>query len=85
MNSKVFTQFRDPVNSYPLGEMNLGVFRPGRYSGFDTMTGSSLSINITHSGRIKKSSPTVGGVITETIFGTLIMPSGFPSGPLRSA
>lgn len=76
MNSKVFTQFRDPVNSYPLGEMNLGVFRPGRYSGFDTMTGSSLSIKITHSGRIKKSSPTVGGVITETIFGTLIMPSG---------
>lgn len=76
MTTKVFTNFRAPVNSYPLGEMNLGLMRPGRYSGFDVMTGASLSIKIGHSGIIKKSSPSVSGTISETIFGALFMPNG---------
>lgn len=76
MNTKVFTQFRAPVNSYPLGEMNVGPLAPGRYSGFDIMTGTTLSINIGHSNRIKKSSPSVGGVISEIVFGALLMPNG---------
>jgi hypothetical protein len=76
METKVFTNFRAPVNSYPLGEMNLGIFTPGRYSGFDVLSGASLTIKISHSGIIKKSTPSVGGVISEIIFGTLLMPNG---------
>jgi hypothetical protein len=46
---KVFTKFRDPVNSFPLGEMNLGIIGPGRYSGFDVIEEiSGLQVLIKH-------------------------------------
>lgn len=76
MLNKVYTQFRAPVNSLPLGEMNLGLMKPGRYSGFDTITGSTLAITLKHSGRIKKSTGNVEGVITEKTFGSLLFPNG---------
>ena len=74
---KVFTKFRDPVNSYPLGEMNLGITRPGRYSGFDVLVErTGLDITINHSGTLKKSSVTVTDTIEEITFGCLITPNG---------
>lgn len=70
---KVFTKFRDPVNSFPLGEMNLGIMRPGRYSGFDTMEEiSGLIIRIKHAGTLRKSSQDLELVT----FGNLLTPQG---------
>jgi hypothetical protein len=76
-NVKVFTKFRDPVNSYPLGEMNLGIMRPGRYSGFDVMEEvSGLSIKIKHGGRVKKSTINTLDTISEITFGSVLTPNG---------
>lgn len=74
---KVFTKFRDPVNSYPLGEMQVGVNRPGRYSGFDVMTQVlGLEVNINHSGNIKKASANTEDEIIEITFGAILTPNG---------
>lgn len=76
MNIKVFTQFKDYANSYPLGEQSIGILKPGRYSGFSYITGTTLNIRLKHSNTIKKSSPVVSGTITEKVFGSLFMPNG---------
>lgn len=54
MAQKQFLSYKDPVNSLPLAEKDLGIMRPGRYSGFDeyTFMGSTLTVN--HSSKIQK-------------------------------
>jgi hypothetical protein len=74
---KVFTKFRDPVNSYPLGEMTLGMAKPGRYSGFDVLEErTGLEIKINHGGLLKKSSVSESDIVTEITFGCLLTPNG---------
>lgn len=75
MAQKRFTNFRDPVNSFPLGEMNVGLMKPGRYNGFNKATLSSgLDYSITHDGlgSIMKTD-SEGNYIN---FGSLLMPNG---------
>lgn len=75
--SKVFTKFKDPVNSFPLGEMNLGLLKPGRYSGFNVLEEEiGLNIRIKHSNAIVKSSVTTDDVITTVNFGSALLPNG---------
>lgn len=76
MNIKVFTQYKDLVNSYPLGEQTVGILKPGRYSGFNYITGTTLNIRLKHGLTIMKSSPSNQGQITRTVFGSLLMPTG---------
>lgn len=53
--NKTFTNFRAAVDSFPLGEKYVGLLKPGRYSGFDTLTTrGALDISIGHSGKLKK-------------------------------
>ena len=55
MAKKLFTTYRAPVDSYPLGEQNIGLLKPGRYSGYDLMiTRGALDISIKHSGTVRK-------------------------------
>lgn len=55
MAKKLFTTFKAAVDSFPQGEQNVGLLKPGRYSGFDNIiTRGALDISITHSGLIKK-------------------------------
>lgn len=73
MPQKIFTKFRDPVNSFPLGEMNLGILKPGRYSGFDVMTEiTGLNVRISHQERIKKTTI----ALSEITFGNALTPNG---------
>lgn len=75
--SKVFTKFRDPVNSKPLGEMNIGMMKPGRYSGFDIMQENiGLNVKILHSNTINKASEQIDDVITMVNFGNIVTPNG---------
>lgn len=73
----VFTTFRAPVNSKPLGEMNLGLMKPGRYSGFDIMEEIvGLNVMIKHSDIIRKASTQVDDDITFSKFGCILTPNG---------
>lgn len=55
MAKKLFTTFKAAVDSFPQGEQNVGLLKPGRYSGFDNIiTRGALDISITHSGLVKK-------------------------------
>lgn len=55
MAKKTFTNFRASVDSFPLGEKHIGIFKPGRYNGFDKMiTRGALDITINHSGKVRK-------------------------------
>ena len=46
---RVFTTYRANVESLPLGEMNLGFLKPGRYNGFRTLEAvSGLNLAIGH-------------------------------------
>lgn len=75
--NKVFTKYKDPVNSYPLGEMNLGILKPGRYSGFDVMEENiGLAIRIVHSDMIVKSSVSTDDTIETIEFGCIFTPNG---------
>jgi hypothetical protein len=75
--NKVFTKYKDPVNSYPLGEMNLGILKPGRYSGFNIMEENiGLAIRIVHDDLIVKSSVSTDDTIDTIEFGCLFMPNG---------
>jgi hypothetical protein len=76
MAQKIFTTFRAAVESFPLGEQNVGLFKPGRYSGFDTMDQSlsgGLSIEISHSGAINK---TQSDGNQAPSYGSILMPTG---------
>lgn len=76
MAQKIFTTFRASVESFPLGEQNVGLLKPGRYSGFDTMSQSlsgGLSIEISHSGIINKTQ-TDGNQAPP--YGSILMPTG---------
>lgn len=75
--NKVFTTFRAPVNSFPLGEMNLGLMKPGRYSGFDNLVEVlGLEISIRHTSKIQKASASVDDTIDLVSFGSLLTPNG---------
>ena len=55
MAKKLFTTYRAPVDSFPVGEQNVGLLKPGRYNGFDSMiTRGALDISLTHKGVVKK-------------------------------
>lgn len=76
MAQKIFTTFRAAVESFPLGEQNVGLFKPGRYSGFDVMEQSlsgGLSIEIKHSGTINK---TQNDGNQAPAYGSILMPTG---------
>lgn len=46
---RVFFNFQDPVNSYPLNERGVGLLKPGRYKGYSKATKESSGIyKITH-------------------------------------
>ena len=70
MAKKLFTTYRAPVDSFPVGEQNVGLLKPGRYNGFDTMiTRGALDISIVHNSVIKKTqkdntySPNYGAIL----------------------
>lgn len=70
---KVFTKFRDPVQSFPLREAMLGPLKPGRYNGFrDMQEVAGLNINLAHSDSVKKT--LINGDYIE--FGAIISPNG---------
>lgn len=70
-----FTNYKDPVNSFPLGEMTIGLFKPGRYNGFDTMSiVGGLTITLDHDGVDNVEKTLING--TPINFGALKMPSG---------
>ena len=46
---KVFFNFQDPINSYPLNERGLGLMKPGRYKGYTKALKESSGVyKITH-------------------------------------
>ena len=72
---KRFTNFKDPVNSFPLGEMNVGLLKPGRYNGFNVknnVVGLTVSIDHTDPKTVKKT--ILNGDYIQ--FGALMMPTG---------
>lgn len=74
MAQKLFTTFRAAVESFPLGEQNIGLLKPGRYNGYDVMNSlGGLSIEIAHSGFIPK---TLKTGTPDNLFGALLMPTG---------
>ena len=48
MAQKIFTKYRDKVESFPLGEENIGILKPGRYTGFDLLSFSGTLIIDNH-------------------------------------
>lgn len=71
---KRFTNYKASVESFPLGEEKIGLFKPGRYNGFDVMTtNDNITLNISHAGIITKSDP-LGNAIN--VYGALITPTG---------
>lgn len=54
MAQKQFINFKDPVNSLPLAEKDMGLMRPGRYSGFDIGSIVGNTLTIAHSNKIQK-------------------------------
>jgi hypothetical protein len=52
---KQFTTFKSNVESFPLGERLIGLLKPGRYHGYDTMnTLGGLNIRLQHTGTVTK-------------------------------
>ncbi len=74
MAQKTFINYKDETKSYELGEKHIGMFKPGRYSGFDQMTtGGGMVIKIGHLGKLPKTNLDK----TQTLnFGALLLPSG---------
>lgn len=74
MAQKRFTTFKAAVESFPLGEMHIGLLKPGRFNGFTLMTpNSGLSVNIEHEEIIRK---TDKAGTEDNKFGAIVMPSG---------
>lgn len=74
MAQKLFTTFRAAVESFPLGEQNVGLLKPGRYNGFDVMTSlGGLDIEIYHLGLVPKTDKTG---TPDNNFGAILMPTG---------
>lgn len=74
MGQKRFTTYKASVNSFPLGEQHIGVFKPGRYNGFDSMTTEdNITITLAHTGVIKK---TTNQDTQVSLFGVVVMPTG---------
>jgi len=38
MAQKRFINYKDQIKSFDLVEKNIGIFKPGKYSGFDTIS-----------------------------------------------
>lgn len=72
MAQKQFINFKDPVDSLPLSEKDLGIMRPGRYSGFDVVDIIGMTITLSHSSKIPKVNGS-GDLIT---FGAFRTPRG---------
>ena len=71
---KRFTNYKASIESFPLGEQNVGVFKPGRFNGFDIMTTpDNINLTFTHSGKIIKTDSNGNG---SQVFGVLITPTG---------
>lgn len=74
MAQKRFTTYKAAVESFPLGEQHVGIFKPGRYNGYDSMTTSdNITLTIAHTGIIKKTDP-LGNQVG--LYGVAIMPTG---------
>lgn len=73
MAQKRFTTYKASVESFPLGEANVGILKPGRYNGFDSMsTSDNISVTISHTGLVPKTDTNNAQVV----FGALFMPTG---------
>jgi len=71
---KRFTNYKASIESFPLGEQNVGIFKPGRFNGFDIMTTQdNISLIFTHSGKIVKTDSDGDGT---QVFGVLLTPTG---------
>jgi hypothetical protein len=72
---KVFTSWRAATESFPLGEQQVGLLKPGRYSGYDLLTsnGGGLGVYINHSTRVLKTK--TDNTFAPT-FGAIMMPTG---------
>lgn len=71
---KAFINYKDEVLSFPLVEKHMGIFKSGRYSGFDELaTVNDLIITINHSSNVKK---TLADNSQITNFGSFITPTG---------
>ena len=71
---KRFINYKASVDSFPLGEQHLGVFKPGRFNGFDVMeTIDNISLSFTHSGKIVKADANGNGI---AVYGVVITPTG---------
>ena len=74
MAQKLFTTFRAAVESFPLGEQNIGLIKPGRYNGYDIFNKTGgLTFRLSHSGSISK---TKKDGTPDNQFGAIIMPTG---------
>lgn len=71
---KRYTTYKASVESFPLGQQNIGLIKPGRFNGFDIFaTEGGLNISLNHSGQIRK---TLTNNTAENAFGALVMPTG---------
>lgn len=70
-----FTNYRSAVESFPLGQQKIGLLKPGRYNGFDTLTNlGSNQYRLSHSGsHVRKTNIDNEA---ENTFGAIIMPNG---------
>lgn len=74
MAQKQFTTFRQAIESFPLGERNVGILKPGRYNGFDSVSSlGGLDIEIGHLGLVPKTDKTG---TPDNNFGAIMMPTG---------
>lgn len=74
MAKKMFLTYKAPVDSFPINESRMGLFKKGRYNGFDTMTTKgALDINIGHSGMYRKTNTNNGFA---PAFGAIIFGTG---------
>lgn len=72
---KIFTNYRASVDSFPLGEMNVGIMKPGRYNGFSTKTNlSGLNMTIGHDNPINVKKTDINGDYIN--FGAILTPNG---------
>lgn len=71
---KRFINYKASVDSFPIAEKNIGVLKPGRYNGYDTIASAGgQDVSIGHSGSIRK---TNNDGTDGSEFGALVMPTG---------
>lgn len=74
MAQETFIKFKDNTASFKINEKHMGIFKTGRYSGFDLMTtAGGMAINIGHAGDIPK---TLSDQSQELNFGSVLLPTG---------